>query len=153
MTALGEAEISERVAILKKLRAVLLAQRDKFYDYLNVLEHQENDIREADEEKLTAHMELEQSIVREIFSFQKIIDPLHDIYRIAYPQSDGDIQALESSLETLKTKVLDRNKRNQDLLRGRMTEIRKKIVDVRTNKRPNAVYSTQSEPTLIDIKT
>lgn len=151
MTTQHDYEVSERVAILKKLRKALLAQREKFREYLAVLERQETDIIERDADKLEAHVELEQMIVREIYSFQKVIDPLSEMYRIAYPAREHDVVELETSLEHLREQVLDRNQQNQELLKEYMVTLRRQIADIRSGRTRKLSYGGQPAPSLIDI--
>ena len=153
MSKLQDYEITERVALLKKLRKALLSQREKFRRYLEVLEHQERDILEQDTEKLQAHAELEQSIVREIYSVQKVIDPLSQMYRMAYPDRHGDIPEIEASLVNLRQRVVERNRENQELLRHHMTGIRKEISDIRAKRPRRPGYRSQPAPSLVDITT
>ncbi len=154
MVTLTQSEIDERVAILRKLKKALRRQRDKFERYLLVLEHQENDIRNGEMEKLAEHIELEHSIVKEILAVQRVIDPLHDMYRMAYPNDeDREIPALRTSLEKLKNQVLSLNKDNQSLLKERMGELRQKIRDLRVKTPRRSVYASQPTPGLVDITT
>ena len=147
------AEVDRRVAILTKLRENLLSQRNRFQRYLDVLEREEADIVEGDTERLEAHVELEKSVVSEIFAFQKAIDPLEDLYRAAYPHREAEIPVLKASLDGLKRKVLDRNKRNQELLRERMTHLRGKIMEVGAHRKLRSSFSSTPTPSLVDITT
>ena len=150
MPVLQEMDIERRVAILKRLRKYLAIQRDKFHSYLDVLERQESDILNDNTEKLQAHVELGQSIVKEIYAFQKVIDPLEDMYRMAYPKREEEIPALKKSLDHIKEQVLERNKNNQNLLRDKMGHVRKKISDIRTTRKLTSVLTPEPTPTLID---
>ena len=153
METLHDYEITDRVAVLKKLRDALLSQREKFRRYLTVLEHQQQDIFEEDSEKLEAHVELEQSIVREIYAVQKVIDPLQDMYRMNYPQRESEIPAIEESLARLQERVLQRNRKNQNLLRDHMATLRHRIDDVRAVRARRSSFSGQPTPSLVDITT
>ncbi|MBR3548799.1 MAG: flagellar biosynthesis protein FlgN, partial [Treponema sp.] len=77
---LSKEELDERVAILKRFRALLEQQRTKFREYLKVLESQEKRINAEDAESLLAHTELEKRIVKGIASLQKVIVPMQDLY-------------------------------------------------------------------------
>ena len=143
-------DIERRVAILKRLRKYLKVQRERFHAYLDVLERQESDILNDNTEKLQAHVELEQSIVKEIYAFQKVIDPLEDMYRMAYPKREEEIPAIKKSLDHIKEQVLERNKNNQNLLREKMGNVRKKIGDIRTTRKLTSVLASEPTPTLID---
>ena len=152
MSVLDTKEVTQRVAILKRLKKLLFAQRDKFRSYLDLLEHQETHIAEGDTRKLEAHVELEKSIVKEIYAFQKVIDPLQDMYRMAYPYSEeeSEVPAIRDSLERIKEEVLVRNKQNQDLLDSGMTQVRGKIKGLRSLRKLTGTRSTESIPSLID---
>ena len=63
---LTQAQIDERIAVLKRFRTLLEQQRNKFREYLHVLECQQNKIEEEDGDALVAHAELEQQIVSNI---------------------------------------------------------------------------------------
>jgi hypothetical protein len=152
MTALNDNELKQRVAILKRLKTLLTAQRDKFKSYLDVLEHQETDIIEGDTDKLEAHVALEKSIVKEIYAFQRVIDPLEDMYRMAYPrrEEENEVPAIRESLERIKEEVLSRNKQNQELLSRSMTAVREKIKGIRSFRKLNGVLTPESAPSFID---
>jgi len=151
---LGQKELEERVSILKRFRELLLAQREKFNKYLIVLEKQKDDIKTEDVDKLVAHVEIEQEIVKEIFTFQKVIDPLEDMYRAAYPMSaDAEIPELKASLDDLKTLVIEKNKENRSLLEQRMNMLRNEVLSLRNPyKKSNQVYGSESNASMIDIK-
>jgi hypothetical protein len=148
--AINNTEVEQRVAILKRLKQLLFGQREKFRSYLDLLERQETDIINNDSEKLTAHMELEKSIVMEISSFQKVIDPLEDMYRMAYPTHETEIPAIKESLSKIREGVLERNQHNQELLRTSMGEMRQKISDLRSIRKLTTPILSEPVPTLID---
>jgi len=152
MIALDTEEVKQRVAILKRLKKLLLAQRDKFKNYLDVLENQESDIENGDTRKLEAHVELEKSIVKEIYAFQKVIDPLEDMYRMAYPHGDeeNEVPAIKSSLDRIKEEVLARNRNNQDLLDRSMTAVRSKIKGLRSLRKLSGALPKEPLPSFID---
>ena len=60
---LTQEEIDERIAILKRFRKLLEEQRNKFREYLDVLEKQQSAIENGDTDAMLAHTELEQQIV------------------------------------------------------------------------------------------
>jgi|APSaa5957512622_1039677.scaffolds.fasta_scaffold266267_1 hypothetical protein len=152
MAALDTQEVEQRVAVLKRLKKLLFGQREKFRTYLDVLEHQETDIAEGDTDKLQAHVALEKAIVSEIYSFQKVIDPLEDMYRLAYPnrEEETEIYEIKGSLDKIRDEVLDRNRRNQELLRNDMGSLRQTIAGVRSLRKLTSVMPMESTPTLID---
>src|SRR5512138_457700 len=97
---IGTEELERRVAVVKRFKELLERQRQKFRSYLGVLDRQKDDIEKGDVDALVAHVDLEQSIVSEIFTFQKSIDPLEDLYRSAYPAAEAEeIPELRRSLD------------------------------------------------------
>ncbi len=154
---LSAQELSQRVAVLKRFRELLVKQREKFSSYLQVLERQKQDIEkgEVDVDALVSHVEIEQSIVSEIFTFQKVIDPLEDMYKAAYHVADipRDIPQIQINLDQLKEEVLKRNQENRQLLKQRMSMLRQEITSLRNPfKKSNSVYGSSPGPSLIDIK-
>lgn len=172
---LSQAELDQRVAVLKRFRELLASQRDKFRSYMDLLDHQKRDIESGDVDALVAHVEAEQGIVAEIFAVQKVIAPLEDLYRAVYHSgsaagasqppdgglggssaaSDGPqgISELKNTLEALKNEVVQRNAENQALLKQRMDMLRHQIMSVNNpyTKR-KSVYAQAPEPENLDIQ-
>lgn len=65
---LSREELDQRVAVLRRFRELLVRQRDKFNDYMALLERQRSDIEKGDVDALVTHVEVEQGIVSEIFA-------------------------------------------------------------------------------------
>ena len=93
MEEISQAELAERVAILRKFRSLLEQQRKKFQEYLAVLEKQEHSIEEEDTEALVAHAELEQAIAGSLSNLQKVIVPFSEMYKSGASSLDrhGDV--------------------------------------------------------------
>jgi hypothetical protein len=151
---LSDDQVRERVAVLKRLKELLLRQRLKFESYMEILGHQKDDIEKGDVEAMTAHAELEQSVVREIFTIQKVIDPLEDMYSAAYPAAESEVPQLKASLESMKREVLRQSDGNRALLKERMGAMRREIDELKTGsyKRPRSVYGLEGGGSLIDIQ-
>jgi hypothetical protein len=158
MAALYEGELEKRVALLRRLRELLLDQRHKFERYLGVLDHEKNDIETGDVDRLVAHVEIEESIVSEIYTFQRAIDPLEELYRAAWPAgspSEGpghEIHGLRDSLQDLKAEVLKRNAENRVLLKARMELLRSEVLALRQPYARRASYSSSEGGNLVDIR-
>ncbi len=146
-----ETPIDERVMLLKKLRETLLRQRDKFRNYLNLLEKEEAAIINDDMEKLEQHIQLEQSIIQEIYSIQRVINPLEDMYRVAFPEKEATIPELKISLEKLKGMVTGRNLKNRILLKERMENLRLQIKNLPRAFTAASPYATIGVPSMVDI--
>jgi hypothetical protein len=150
-------ELAQRVAILRRFKILLTQQRDRFRSYLEVLDKQENVIESGSAEDLLTYVEMEEKIVADIFSIQKVIDPLEDMYRSVLsgfgPGKTPSIDALESegtdevpgskaALEDLKNEAVLRSTKNKELLSKRMVELRSEIKALREN--PYLVNSRRS---------
>ncbi len=131
MEQLTQEELNERVEILKKLRALLEMQRNKFREYLKVLEQQEHSIETENSEALIMHTELEQEVVKGIANLQKVIVPMSELYKSSSSSdgniSDSAVNELQKDLSTLQNKVLAQNEKNRELLRTHMTQIKTQI--------------------------
>ncbi|MCL2600108.1 MAG: flagellar biosynthesis protein FlgN [Treponema sp.] len=125
-TVISQAELTQRVAILKRFKGLLNQQRDRFRNYLALLETQETVIGSGTGEAILAHVELEEQIVADIFSMQRVINPLEDMYRTVIPHdfADDEIPVLKTSLEDMKIQVQAQSAKNRELLSVRMAGIR-----------------------------
>jgi hypothetical protein len=152
---ISEKEIAQRVAVLKRFRELLARQRERFYNYLTVLDKQRDVIVSGSAEDLLAHVEMEEQIVADIFSIQKVIDPLELMYRATVPDApDGDVSAIKTTLEQLKTQAITRSNQNRALLSDRMADIRTEIKTLRNNPfaARRSVYQAANTASLIDIR-
>ncbi|MEI6875988.1 MAG: flagellar biosynthesis protein FlgN [Spirochaetota bacterium] len=151
MAAVYEGEIQKRVALLRRLRELLKEQRGKFEKYLNVLDHEKKDIESGDVERLVAHVEIEEAIVSEIYTFQKVIDPLEELYQAELSPGVQDIHGLRDSLKEMKSEVLKRNAENRTLLKSRMDIVRGEVLALRKPFAARPVYGNGEGGNLVDI--
>jgi hypothetical protein len=166
---LDDEEVSRRVGILRRFRELLKAQRDRFQQYLEILDKQKDMIEEGNAEDAAAQVELEEKIVADIFSIQKVIDPLENMYRASYPlpkkgrksrskaaaEDAAGIPDLKSALEELKTEAVSRAKRNREMLSRRMAAIQTEIKIIRKNpysRKSRSLYGEVPSPSLVDIE-
>jgi len=149
-------ELAQRVAIVRRFRELLIQQRERFHNYLAVLEKQQDIIKTGSAEELLAQVELEEQIVADIFSLQKVIDPLENMYQAAIPSSPGDdVPALKIALESLKTRAISQFAHNKDLLSSRMAELRSEIKELKNNPFVGAtrsMYQHSVTASLVDIE-
>jgi hypothetical protein len=144
-------ELAQRVVILHRFRDLLIQQRDRFRSYLAVLENQQIHIESGNAEELLSYVEMEGQIINDIFSIQKVIDPLESMVRT----DDADVSALKDTLEDLKTQAIARSVHNRDLLSTRMVEIRAEITALRNNpfaKASRSLYNHSRTASLVDIE-
>ncbi|MDR2631489.1 MAG: flagellar biosynthesis protein FlgN [Spirochaetaceae bacterium] len=151
-------EITQRVAVLKRFRELLLEQRSRFRQYVEVLDKQKDVIEQGNAGDLISHVELEERILGDIFSIQKVIEPLEYMYRAAFPREEAEENArevpeLRSVVEELKTEAAARMKRNKELLSARMTQIRSELKSLQGNPfvRRSSIHADAGVPALLDI--
>ena len=162
-------ELAQRVAILRRFKTLLTQQRDRFRSYLNLLEKQQNIIEKGSPEELLNYVEIEEKIVADIFSIQKVIDPLEEMYytvaagqkpqaKKAETSSSGqdEVPSLKASLEKLKSEAVIQSTKNKELLSKRMLELRSEIKALRNNpysaNAKRSVFGGINTASLIDIK-
>jgi uncharacterized small protein (DUF1192 family) len=164
---LSPGELSQRVAVIKRFKELLKAQRDRFRAYLDALDRQKDVILGGTTDDLIRHVELEEKIVADIFSIQKVIDPLEKMYqsmRTEVPAAAGakadehsggeEVVSLREALAGLRTEAVVRSEQNRALLSARMAELRSEIKSLRNNafafRKP--AFDNAAAATQIDIK-
>ena len=151
---LTEEEVAHRVAVLKRFRELLVEQRNRFQEYLVVLDKQKDVIEAGDADALLSHVELEEKIVSDIFSIQKVLDPLEDLYRASFPERETEVPKLKEALEELKNEAVQRSQRNKNLLSEQMDKLRNEIKTLRNNPfaARRSIYDNSGAASLVDIK-
>ena len=158
MAEITQEELNERVALLRKFRSVLEQQRNKFQEYLTVLEKQQDSITKENPENLIAHTELEQQVVKNIANLQKVIIPMSKMYKASVPMAhtneDSDIRQIQNELNDLQTRVLKQNQINRDLLREHIESIRTQIQNFKNPyKNIKSVYAQpQRVASLVEVE-
>lgn len=160
MTELTQEELNERVALLRKFRSLLEQQRNKFQEYLTVLEKQQDSIAAENPESLLAHTELEQQVVKNLANLQKVIVPMSRLYKATAKQDaslaeNESINQIQNELSELQNKVLKQNEINRDLLRNHIESIRTQIKNLKNPYRTvHSVYAQQPQKiaTLVEVE-
>jgi len=165
---ISSAELAQRVAILKRFKTLLSQQRDRFRSYLNLLDKQQNVIESGSAEDLLTYVELEEKIVSDIFSIQKVIDPLEEMYNTVVSDRNSEkshlnvegssaqeeVPSIKASLEILKSEAVIRSTKNKELLSKRMLELRQEIKSLRNNPYARIgknAFSNSNKASLVDI--
>ncbi len=142
---LSQQELDERVAIIKRFKNLLEQQREKFREYLLLLEKQQMKIEAEDGDSLVAHTELGNQIVKNISSLQKVIVPMQDLYLQKAgafdPQASRSISKIQEDLAAMHQKVLAQNEKNQTLLQAHMSQIQ---LQLNSMARKNPYYGKRS---------
>ena len=159
MAEITQEELNERVAILRRFRSLLEEQRGKFREYLTVLEKQQDSITSENPENLLAHTELEQQVVKNIASLQKVIVPMAKMYHAgnnsaASAAEDAEIAKLQNDLSDLQDRVLKQNAINRDLLRVHIEQLKSQIAGFKNPyKNVKSVYAQpQRVATLVEVE-
>ena len=121
-------ELEERIAIIKRFKKLLQQQRNKFEEYLLVLEKQSGKIKIDDSDAMIAHAELENQIVANIASLQKVIVPIQNMYKAIVPHvssSDAEsVKNLQEDLDALQKQVLIQNEKNRNMLKAHIAQLK-----------------------------
>lgn len=165
---ISAAELGQRIAVIKRFKELLKAQRDRFRAYLDTLDRQKDVIQGGSADDLLHHVELEEKIVEDIFSIQKVIDPLEKMYHNARMEIPGEgekvsmksagnqdgeeVTGLKEALEGLKAEAVIRSGRNRELLSKRMAELRSEIKSLKSNAYSRRNVDLSPRPTRIDIR-
>jgi len=146
MQGLSQNEIDERVAVLKRFKTLLVQQRDKFREYLSVLEKQQTSIAEENTDALIAHTELEQQVVSNIAGLQKVIVPMAEMYssiRSSAPEHEKRaLESIQKDLDRLQSQILVQNEKNRSMLRVHIAQIQTQMKALKNPYRGNrSVYA------------
>lgn len=125
---LSDAELERRISVVKRLKSLLEEQREKFSQYLFVLEKQEKEIEKSNIEAIVQHNEIENGIIENILNVQKVIEPIEKMYYIVNPEAqDIDVTQLKDDLGRLQVAVLKQNEKNQLMLQDKMATVNQEI--------------------------
>lgn len=135
---LTKEEIDERIAVLRRFKKLLEEQRNKFKEYLFVLENQQDKIETEDADALYAHTRLEEQIVSSISNLQKVIVPMQKLYD-SFPQNSSvsknnedttEVKKIQFDLAELRKQVLAQNEKNRNLLKIHIGNVREKLSEL-----------------------
>ena len=159
MAEITHEELLERVALLRKFKSVLEQQRNKFKEYLSVLEKQQNSIESENPETILAHTELEQQVVKNISNLQKVIVPMSKMYKsLGVSQNQmpeiEHIQNIQKDLADLQNKDLIKNQINKNILRVHINQIKTQIQNFNNPyKNARSVYAqTERVASLVQVE-
>jgi uncharacterized protein YicC (UPF0701 family) len=161
--AVSSEKLNQRIATLKRFREMLQAQRDRFREYLTVLDKEQDIIAKGNTEALLAYVDLEEHIVKDIFNIQKAIDPLERLYRDlaasdvttdADAGEEAELGGLKAAVERLRKEAAANGARNRGLLSRRMAEIRSEIKSFRGNPYAarRSIYADSGAASMIDVR-
>ena len=147
-----DAELSERIAVLRRYRRMLELQRSRLQDYLDLLDTREASVKRGDFDGLETYTLLEQQVIKGIMDVQACIEPLADMYIRMMPEGSQDIEELKSRLESLRQKVLIRNAEGRAILKQHMSKLKTEIDGLRIPQSTASVYVRSAVPQMVDLK-
>ena len=145
-------EKAQRVALLKRLKEHLEIQRRRFQEYLHVLEQEKTSITEGRIDDLEQQITLEENLVREIVSVQKVIAPMEEVYRSTHGD-DPELVQIQNHLNELAKTAAERNKSNRLLLSSRLEEIRQQMANLKPRPGVRFYNNEEMSRVKIDIRT
>lgn len=133
---LSSEELEQRVAVVRRFKSLLEQQKAKLIEYLDVLELQQKEIEAEDADAIMAHTRLEEQIVSNIGTLQKVIAPIEEMYasfssaglKAADLRSVAEVQA---DLSDLHCRIQQQSRHNRDLLRNHMEVLKQQLTDMR----------------------
>lgn len=160
---LSSGEISQRISILKRFKKLLEQQREKFQQYLQVLEAQELSIDDENVENIVEHAQLGQSIISEIASIKKVIDPLESMYKTVHTQglsldnTDDTVLSIETEklkadLQSLQQNILIQNKKNRDKLKTHVIDLRQQMASMQRISHGKNIFSAEGTASIVDVE-
>jgi len=144
---LSTGELEERLAVIKRFKALLQEQRDKFYEYLLILEKQEIEIRKENLVSMQEYDAIGDAIIKNIIDIQKVIDPIEAIYKeTKHEMWNADIGKLQEDLKKLQIAVLRQNKNNCSIIEDRMFAIEDEVLKLKyKNKYSKSIYAKNGD--------
>jgi len=152
-TAITAEKLEERTSLVRRLRDSLQKQRDNLQKYVELLEKEEELIRSGNLEQLDYQVRFEQSIMSDIRSLQQVIGPLEELYSKTVSDADARIKTLQSSLERMKKRVLEKNEKNRILLMEKMDLLRQEIKSLRRSFHYSSPRTGITVPSVVDVST
>jgi hypothetical protein len=160
---LSDEEVKKRAAVLRRFKELLLEQRRRFRDYIDVLDRQKNIIEKGKTEDIVSHIELEEKIASGITSVQKALEPMRFMYESVIGGTNNDaalnnaenneIPEINAMLEKLKLEAAARIESNKVLLEKRMVLKRNELKNLMGNPfaKRKSIYAENQGAALIDI--
>jgi hypothetical protein len=137
-------DLQERIAVLTRFYGLLETQRQKFQDYLDLLEKQERTIRCDNTEAAMDYCALEQEVLGHISTLEKVIIPMEGMYRDIMGD-DIEIPKLQGSLAALRRRVQKQNETNRELLKNRLLQVHSQIDTFGLFRLSQSIYADRPE--------
>lgn len=123
-------EVNEAVAIVKRIKELLILEKAKFESYLILLEKEDEALskQKIDLVTLDEYTKLGNEIVASVANLQKVAIPFFKLYESFYfsenhvgsTSSRAMIALLQNDLYMLKTRVLEQNRKNREKLQRKL---------------------------------
>ncbi|MFW6362541.1 MAG: hypothetical protein ACOC0D_01740 [Spirochaeta sp.] len=149
----SDQDITQREAILRRLRHMLEQQRERFQEYLVVLDRQQTAINQDSVDFLAQQVEMETAVLEQIIQTQKTIVPLEQMYQELSRESvfPADISELQKNLTDMRIRISSHNEGNRARLSERIEQMRMKASQLRVPNRHASPYAAISGGQMVDI--
>lgn len=146
----SDEEVARRVATLKRLKALLQEQREKFAQYLVVLQQQQVAIEAQDAETVLRHVELEEALLGDVQRVQKALAPME---QLCLQQASGvqELAQLRCDLSRVQEHVYAQNEKNRALLRAQVSDLRQQLDEFRAARGLVSYEDGEDSGTVIDL--
>jgi len=142
-------EVQRNESVRNRLREMLLRQKEKFGQYLDILRQEGNSIENGNVERLRLQLDGENNLITEIRDLRRVIEPLEKLYSPALGVREESIPRLLTELEGMGAEMVRRNASNRAALQAKMAELKGAIAGLRVI--PRAASKPMASPSIVDV--
>ena len=102
--------------IAKKIRKILLSQKLRLEEYLELVKKEDENLLKEDPDKLIAHIDLERQVVDELDSLKKIAKPLEIMYLNSSNKKNTELVNIKNRIGSLSDKITTKSINNREKL-------------------------------------
>lgn len=136
--------------LAKKIRENLVAQKNRLEKYLDLLDSTEEDIRNRDVDRLTAHIDIEKEIITELSQFKKVLDPLEKMYDKLPDSRNSNLGKLKISIDMLASQVQQKSYKNKLEVETIVNDVKAELEEAKRKNVFKSAYS-HSSAGIVDI--
>jgi hypothetical protein len=142
-------EAQRNESVRERLLEMLLRQKEKFAQYLDLLRREGNSIASGNAEQLQLQLDRENALITEIRGLRGVIEPLEKLYSPALDVRDESMPRLVAELEGMGEEMARCNAANRAALQAKMAELKSTIAGLRVL--PKAALSPMASPGIVDV--
>jgi hypothetical protein len=142
-------EVERDESVRSRLREMLLRQKEKFGQYLDLLMQEGNSIGNGNVDQLHLQLDMESILIAEIRALRRVIDPLEKLYRASLDAGEASIPLVLAELVSMGAEMSRRNAANRAALQAKMEELKGTIAGLRVM--PRTASGPMASPSLVDV--